>query len=128
MSRITITAVVFRENRLLGCTVPRIQLRWLRRKPGRAANELLRQIMVQVEADLEAGKPPFFGFKPAPKKYWDLFEEVKTNTRPIRPRKSLRQRLRELREAARVDAHLFPVVAAAWSFWRWIQSEGGIWA
>ncbi|HEX9945212.1 MAG TPA: hypothetical protein VGG03_24645, partial [Thermoanaerobaculia bacterium] len=112
MSRITITAVVFRENGLWVAQCLEYNFVGCAENLDALPNELLRQIMAQVEADLEAGKPPFFGFKPAPKRYWDLFEEIKGSTKPIRPRKSLRQRLHGLRDT-RVEAQLFPVVVAA---------------
>jgi PHD/YefM family antitoxin component YafN of YafNO toxin-antitoxin module len=38
---------------------------------------LLRQVLGQIEVDVEDGREPFFEFQPAPAKYWQLFEEAK---------------------------------------------------
>jgi hypothetical protein len=74
--------------------------------------ELLLQVMAQVETDIEAGREPFHGFKRAPQRYWDLFEAAQAiSTVPIRPKKSLGLRWRELVERAKIETQLFPVAA-----------------
>jgi hypothetical protein len=75
-------------------------------------NELLRQLIVQVEADLKAGRAPLDGFKRAPKRYWDMFDAAQAaSTPPVKPRKSLALRWREFVDRSRIDAQLFPVAA-----------------
>ena len=74
-------------------------------------NALLRQVIDQIKADIEAGQKPFFGFKPAPQKYWDMFTAALEVSRPLKPRKSLSQRWRELLDHAKVETQLIPVAA-----------------
>ena len=76
-------------------------------------DELLRQIIHQIEADSAAGRDPFFGYKPAPQKYWDMFAAAKAVSKPIKPRKSISQRWREIRDHARVETQVIPIAAAA---------------
>lgn len=109
---ITVTAVVFErgglwiaqclEYNLVGCAETKEKL----------PEELLRQVRAQVEADEEAGVAPFFGFKPAPAKYWKMFEAVRAERQPMRPKKRLTERVQEFFGGKAVDAKLFPVVHA----------------
>jgi hypothetical protein len=74
----------------------------------------MQQIEDQVAADLEAGQSPFFGYKRAPQKYWDMFEEAKRRSKPIKPKKSLPRRVMEfLDRQTKIEASLFPASAAA---------------
>jgi hypothetical protein len=74
----------------------------------------MQQVEDQIEADLEAGQSPFFGYRRAPQKYWDMFEEIKRRSKPIKPKKSLPRRVREfLDRQTKIDAFLFPASAAA---------------
>lgn len=74
-------------------------------------NELLSQVREQIEANRAAGQQPFEGFKRAPQKYWDMFEQAKGAT-PLKPEKTLVTRCLELVNGS-VQAQLFPVVATA---------------
>lgn len=65
---------------------------------------LMKCIVAQIKGDLEAGHEPFFGFKPAPAKYWEMFEEAKLQSQPIRKSASVPER-------NRVEAQLFPIAA-----------------
>lgn len=40
-------------------------------------NELLGQILDQIEGDRECGMEPLSGFKPAPQRFWDMYEAAK---------------------------------------------------
>jgi len=73
------------------------------------ADELLRQVLDQIEADRDAGQEPFFGYKAAPKKYWDMFAAAEAVSRPIENRKRLPQR--DPRQPAKVETQLIPVAA-----------------
>jgi hypothetical protein len=77
------------------------------------ADELLRQVLDQIEADREAGHEPFYGYKPAPKKFWDMFTAVKAVSKPIKPRKTVLQFLRGFTARPKVETQLFPIAAAA---------------
>jgi len=46
--------------------------------------ELNRLLKAQVAASLEVGVEPFQGFSPAPRKYWDMFENATSRLEPIR--------------------------------------------
>ena len=75
-------------------------------------NELLHQVMAQIETDLEAGRVPFYGFKRAPQRYWDMFEAARAaSTAPMTPHKSWAVRWREVMERVRIKTQLFPVAA-----------------
>lgn len=65
---------------------------------------LMRQALAQIELDLADGREPFFEFKPAPARYWRMFEEAKRRSLPIR-------RSAERPEHTKVEAQLFPVAA-----------------
>jgi len=104
MEPILLNAVVFQadgmwiaqclEYNFVSCAGTRDEL------PG----ALMRQVLAQIELDLADGREPFFEFKPAPAKYWQLFEEAKRRTLPIR-------RSSEQPDHTRVEAQLFPVAA-----------------
>lgn len=65
---------------------------------------LMQQILAQINADLEDGHEPFFEFKPAPAKYWEMFEKVRLQSTPILKSASVSER-------NRVEAQLFPIAA-----------------
>ncbi len=65
-------------------------------------NELLEQILEQIEADRECGMEPLSGFKPAPKKYWDMFEEARA--------KRISQR-QGVADSLEIETQLFAVAA-----------------
>lgn len=44
--------------------------------------ELHRLLTVQIVASLERGVEPFFGFSPAPRKYWEMYERAETRLMP----------------------------------------------
>ncbi len=46
--------------------------------------EFDRLIKVQIAASLEMGIEPFFGFSPAPRKYWEMYEKASTQVLPVR--------------------------------------------
>jgi hypothetical protein len=104
MDPIVINAVAFQadgmwiaqclEYNFVSCAATRDEL------PG----ALMRQVLGQIELDLEDGHEPFFEFKPAPAKYWQLFEEAKRQSAPIR-------KWSESPEHTRVETQLFPVAA-----------------
>jgi hypothetical protein len=73
-------------------------------------DEFLRQVLAQIETDLEAGRAPFHGFRRAPQRYWDMFEAARAaSTVPIEPHKSWAVRWRELMERVKIKTQLFPV-------------------
>lgn len=87
-------------------------------------NELWRQVVSQREVDKDAGREPFAGFKPAPQKYWAMYENAKSRSKPMKPAKSISQLLRELlRRERRVDARLFPVASSNLVFRPGVQAE-----
>jgi hypothetical protein len=45
--------------------------------------ELDRLLKVQVAASLEMGIEPFYGFSPAPRKYWEMYEKASTRVEPV---------------------------------------------
>ena len=104
MDPILINAVAFQadgmwvaqclEYNFVSCAATRDEL------PG----ALMRQVLAQIELDLEDGREPFFEFKPAPAKYWQLFEKAKRRSKPIR-------KSSERPEHTRVETQLFPVAA-----------------
>lgn len=46
------------------------------------APELHRVLTVQIVASLERGIEPFFGFSPAPRRYWEMYERAETRLMP----------------------------------------------
>jgi len=104
MSPIVINAVAFQEDGLwiaqcleydfVGCAETLDEL----------PDEFLGQVTDQIEADLEAGHEPFFGFKPAPQRYWALFAAARAVSKPLKPRKD------DLAHP-QVQTQLFPVAA-----------------
>lgn len=60
---------------------------------------LLRQISGQIRVDLGNGHEPFFGFKPAPAKYWRMLEKARLLSQPSERRERLAERI--------VETHLY---------------------
>ncbi|MEP7009491.1 MAG: hypothetical protein ABJC13_04135 [Acidobacteriota bacterium] len=48
--------------------------------------ELDRLLKVQIAASLEMGIEPFYGFSPAPRKYWEMYEKATSRVEPVRKR------------------------------------------
>ncbi|HEX6898772.1 MAG TPA: hypothetical protein VF789_03620 [Thermoanaerobaculia bacterium] len=61
--------------------------------PEELVRELAESLEVMVEFNLSKGREPFAGFRPAQEKYWRLFEEVKAKSKPVEPKRSLKERL-----------------------------------
>ncbi len=102
MPRITINAVAFRQNGLWVAQCLEYNLVSCAESLEELPNELLDQILGQIEADTESGHEPFWAFKPAPQRYWDMFAKAKVS-QPLKPRQAV----------PAVDAQLFPMPAAA---------------
>jgi hypothetical protein len=112
-SVISITAVVYQENGLWIAHCLEKSFVSCAQRLEDLPNELLYQIHDQIEADLAAGQEPFSGFEPAPRKYWEMWEAARAVSKPLKPRKSLSVRWRELVESFRIEARLFQVSVAA---------------
>jgi hypothetical protein len=110
---IRINAVAFREDGMWVAQCLEYNFASCAETLEELANELLRQVLDQIEADSEAGHEPFFGYKPAPEKFWDMFTAAKAVSKPIKPRKTLLQFLRGLMARPKVETQLFPILAAA---------------
>ena len=108
MSAITIKAIVFSQDGMWVAQCLDYNFVSCAEAWDELPAELLRQLRAQVEADLEAGKQPFHGYKPAPEKYWTLYNEVRARQRALRPRKGILERVREF-VGNRIEAELFPV-------------------
>jgi hypothetical protein len=46
-------------------------------------HELMRLLAVQIAASLECGVEPFFGFSPAPRRYWEMYENARARLLPV---------------------------------------------
>lgn len=95
MDRITINAVVFRQNGLWVAQCLEYDFVSCAEELEDLPRELMEQIRVQMTLDLEAGHQPFAYFDKAPDKYWEMFE-----------RASGAPRLPETRSLPQVEAHL----------------------
>jgi hypothetical protein len=108
MEPLTIRALAFHEDGMwvaqclefnfVGCAATRDEL----------PDALMRQIVAQIDADLRAGHEPFYGFRPAPQKYWTMLEQVERRSRPLKPQMALQRRYR-----GRVETTVFPFPTAA---------------
>lgn len=76
MDRITINAVVFREDGLWIAQCLEYNFVSYTKELEELPGELMRQIQGQVRIDLQDGKRPFVDFREAPAKYWELFEKA----------------------------------------------------
>jgi hypothetical protein len=65
---------------------------------------LMRQVLAQIESDIEDGNEPFFEFQPAPAKYWELLEKAKKQSNPIKKHFDSPQH-------QSVETQLFPLAA-----------------
>jgi hypothetical protein len=71
---------------------------------------LLRQVLGQIRVDLDNGHEPFFGFKPAPARYWRMFEQARLQSIPVDRKATLEQTAGRAAERS-VETHVFPVAA-----------------
>lgn len=113
MNRISVNAVVFEKDGIWIAQCLEFNFVSCSDTLEELPEGLLRQMLAQIEADAELGQKPFANFGPAPAKYWEMFEQAKSRTAPIKPKKGLLQRCREFLEPFRVDALLFTVPAGA---------------
>ena len=102
MPRIIINAVAFRKYGLWIAQCLEYNLVSCAESLEDLPNALLSQILDQIEADTESGNEPFWAFKPAPQRYWEMFAQARASE-PLRPRQTV----------PAVDAQLFPMPAAA---------------
>jgi hypothetical protein len=85
MDRITINAVVFREDELWVAQCLEYNLVSCTKELEDLPGELMRQIQGQVRIDLQDGKMPFADFRAAPVKYWELFKKASRDPRLPEP-------------------------------------------
>jgi hypothetical protein len=109
---ISVNAVVYQENGMWIAHCLEYSFVSCAEKLEDLPNELLYQMLDQIEVNLKAGQQPFFGFKPAPRKYWEMWEAAKAISEPLKPHKSLSLRWREFVERLKIEAKLFPVAPA----------------
>ena len=104
MDPIVINAVVFQESGMWIAHCLEYDFVSFTEKRDELPHVLMKCIVAQINADLEYGHEPFFGFKPAPAKYWEMFEKAKLQSKPICKSASVPER-------NRVEAQLFPIAA-----------------
>ena len=85
MDRITINAVVFRQDGLWVAQCLEYNLVSCAEELEELPGELMRQIQGQVRVDLRDGKEPFADFRKAPAKYWEMFERASRDPRLPEP-------------------------------------------
>jgi len=95
MDRITINAVVFRQDGLWVAQCLEYDFVSCAEELEDLPGELMEQIQVQMALEVEAGQQPFADFGRAPDKYWEMFERASGNPR-----------LPEPRSLSQVDTHL----------------------
>jgi len=108
---ITVTAVVFqRDDRWIAQCLEYDIVSF-----AATVDDLRRELLGQLEAvivlDRKEGLAPFTGFKRAPEKYWRMYEGLKASVKPIAPKVSLAQRVRNWFAPALVEALLIPAQA-----------------
>lgn len=114
MDPIIITAIVVQKGDVWVAQCLEYNLVSYANSLERLPKELMRQVQSQLALDVAEGREPFSQFKRAPQKYWDMLEIAKSQSQPIRPKKSILQLLREFFDLKRrVDAQLFPVPCPA---------------
>jgi hypothetical protein len=83
MPEYTIHAVAFRRGDwwIAQCLEYRLstQTRTLEELPY----ELERLLAVQIHASLARGIEPFAGFRPAPRRYWEMYERARARVEPV---------------------------------------------
>jgi hypothetical protein len=48
------------------------------------ADEIARVLVVHIAASMQMGREPFAGIKPAPKRFWDLYQRgLRIESRPV---------------------------------------------
>lgn len=77
MERIVIHAVVYERPGYWVAQCLEYHIVSVTEKLEDLPNELLEQLLDQIEADRECGMEPFSGFRPAPQRFWDMFEAAK---------------------------------------------------
>jgi hypothetical protein len=111
MKRRILHAVVFKERDLWVAQCLEINLVSCATSLEELPEILTRQLNAQHKADLEAGREPFAKFKRAPEKYWRVYDSIRATTKPIKPRRTLSQQLKEIFTPPPVRAQLFPAAA-----------------
>jgi len=106
MDPITINAIVLREDGMWIAQCLEFNFVSFAASLEELPQVFVQQVADQIEADLEAGQSPFFGYRPAPRECWDRFEEIRRSSKPI-------QMVELLDRPTKVDAFLFPESAAA---------------
>lgn len=81
MDRITINAVVFREDGFWIAQCLEYDFVSCAEELEDLPSELMEQIQVQMTLDLEAGHQPFADFGKAPDKYWEMFKRASGDPR-----------------------------------------------
>jgi hypothetical protein len=102
MDTITINAVVFQQDGVWVAQCLEHNFVSFAKTQDELPHTLMRQILAQIEIDSEDGHSPFFGFEPAPAKYWEWFERARRQSEPILERST---------HQPWVETQLFPVAA-----------------
>lgn len=108
---ITVTAVVFREEGLWVAQCLEYDIVSFAGTLEDLRRTLLGQLGAVVALDKQEGRIPFEGFKRAPKKYWRIYEDLRARVDPIKPKASIRQRVRAWLAPPPVEALLIPAYA-----------------
>ena len=88
MGPITVNAVAFRAEGLWIAQCLEYNLASYTETLEELPDELLQQLVSQIKLDTEAGLTPFANFKPAPARYWKMYEAARAKSAPLRPKKS----------------------------------------
>jgi hypothetical protein len=104
MGSLVINAVAFPEGNLWIAQCLEYDFVSCARAKDDLSAALLRQVSGQIRVDLANGHEPFFGFKPAPARYWRMLEEAQLQSQRCE------RRVERLAERT-VETHLFPVGA-----------------
>jgi hypothetical protein len=78
-----IRAVAFREGEWWVAQCLEYDLATQARRLEDLPQELRRLLAVQVAASLECGVEPFYGFSPAPRRFWEMYERSKSRVEPV---------------------------------------------
>jgi hypothetical protein len=105
---ITVTAVVFQRDHLSIAQCLEYDIVSFAETLEALQRRLPEQLEAVVLLDRQEGRPPFSGFKRAPEKYWRMYEELKPNVEPIKPRQSFAQRVRDWFAPSPVETLLIP--------------------
>ncbi|MFL6258897.1 MAG: hypothetical protein ACJ76Y_04220 [Thermoanaerobaculia bacterium] len=105
---ISVTAVVFQEEDLWVAQCLEYDIVSFAETLEGLRHRLLGQLGAMVTLDKQEGRVPFEGFKRAPEKYWRIYEDLKARVEPIKPKASIRQRVRAWLTPPPVEALLIP--------------------